>query len=248
MRILFLGSGHFRPTPKRHCSCAVVEAGGAKYCVDAGGPVPDLLAAAGISPAELRAIFTTHVHGDHTNGLYAMADLCNYAFPAASMDVFVTDPDLAELLRRSVEVAEAGQKLDESRFRLKVMTAATVWTDGILTVTPIPTEHMANKGRPSFAYLLEAEGKRVLFTGDLSQELARNDFPRIALQEPLDLTVCEMGHFGPEHLGGILPDYQGKALFFQHVFPEEKEKQILDLDGKWGYPVRLLCDGDIVDL
>ena len=248
MRILFLGSGHFRPTPERHCPCAVLDTGGAKYCVDAGGPVPDLLAAAGISPEELRAVFTTHVHGDHTNGLYALADLCNYAFPMASMDVFVTDPGLMDLLRKSVEVSEAGQRLDETRFRLKLMTEDTRWSDGNLTVTPIPTKHMAHKGRPSFAYLMEAEGKRVLFTGDLSQELARDDFPRVALEEPLDLTICEMGHFGPDHLASILPAYRGRALYFQHVYPEDKEAYIPEMDGKWGYPVRLLSDGETVEI
>ena len=41
--------------------------------------------------------------------------------------------------------------------------------------------------------LLEADGRRVLFTGDLKGPAV--DFPMSVLSKPLDLAVCESAHF-----------------------------------------------------
>ena len=41
----------------------------------------------------------------------------------------------------------------------------------------------------------EAEGKKVLFTGDLSDQLSYQDFPCIALEESTDVIISEFAHF-----------------------------------------------------
>ena len=115
-------------------------------------------------------------------------------------------------------------------------------------VTPLPTRHMAAQNRPSFSYLFEADGRRALLTGDLSGGLKERDFPALALQEPLDLVVCEMAHFAVPDVLPWLERCQAKAVMFNHVFPLDKLDRINALDGRFGYPIRTLEDGDVIEL
>jgi len=64
----------------------------------------------------------------------------------------------------------------------------TVFDDGVLRVTAYPVRHCPH----SHAFLLEAEGKRIVFTGDLSRDLS--DYPRVATETPVDLVVTEAAH------------------------------------------------------
>ena len=70
MKIAFLGTGHGIATPERSCSAALIEVGDALYYVDAGAPIYERTEALGFDATKVRAVFTTHVHTDHTNGLF----------------------------------------------------------------------------------------------------------------------------------------------------------------------------------
>ena len=66
-----------------------------------------------------------------------------------------------------------------------------IFDDGTLRVTAFPVRHIPH----SHAFLLEAEGKRVVFTGDLLRDLS--DYPKIITSPdtpPLDLVVTEAAH------------------------------------------------------
>ena len=64
-----------------------------------------------------------------------------------------------------------------------------IFDDGFLKVTAIATKHCDR----SYAYLVEAEGKTVLFTGDLGHP--DRDFPEIIKGKTTDLVICEGAHF-----------------------------------------------------
>ena len=91
MKITFLGTSHGVPSAERYCSCTMIEVGGATYFIDCGAPLIDLLIRRGTDLNSIRAIFTTHMHGDHVNGLTAFADLCNWYYKTTSFDVYLTD-------------------------------------------------------------------------------------------------------------------------------------------------------------
>ena len=63
MKITFLGTSHGVPAANRFCSSYMIEAGNAVYLVDAGAPVADLVLRQGREITDVRAIFTTHIHG-----------------------------------------------------------------------------------------------------------------------------------------------------------------------------------------
>lgn len=201
MVVTFLGTSHGITEKNAFCSCAVVSVGGAQYIVDVGAPIDTLLQNYGIPFADLRGIFITHPHQDHYVGLapftFTMEDFGRFGdvsvpvyAPAgidfAALNVFLFgDPRGHERYRT--------ENPPPHRVRFEVYPdapaeGAIIFDDGTLRVTAYPVRHCPH----SHAFLLEAEGKRIVFTGDLSRDLS--DYPRVATETPVDLVVTEAAH------------------------------------------------------
>lgn len=71
-RVTILGSSSAKPTPNRHPSAQVVNLHEQYYLVDAGEGVQQQLVRNGINPLKLRAVFISHLHGDHLYGLFPL--------------------------------------------------------------------------------------------------------------------------------------------------------------------------------
>ena len=247
MKITFLGTSHGVPAADRWCSASMIEAGGGIYCIDAGGPLIDLLLRRGVDLNRMRALFATHMHGDHVNGVLPFADLLNWYFRDAQADIFLTEARGIELFRQLIELMEGGP-IDGRRVRFRLMTPETVYADENVRVAPLPTRHLAAQNRPSYSYLVEADGKRALFSGDLSGGLREKDFPALALAEDLDALVLEMAHFDVPDVLPWLERCRARQVLFTHVYPLDKLARIEALDGRFGYPIRTVADGDVVEL
>ncbi len=201
MKITFLGTSHGITEKGAFCSSALVTAGDARYLVDVGAPVDTLLANLDVPLRDLRGAFITHPHQDHYVGLaqltYTVEDFGRFldvAFPVltpegidfAALNVFLWgDPRGHERYR----VEDPPPR----RVRFEVYPDAPaegslIFDDGVLRVTAYPVRHIPH----SHAFLLEAEGKRVVFTGDLLRDLS--DYPRVATETPVDLVVTEAAH------------------------------------------------------
>lgn len=70
--VTILGSASAKPTPTRHPSAQVVNVHEQHYLVDAGEGVQQQLLRYGINPLKLRAVFISHLHGDHVYGLFPL--------------------------------------------------------------------------------------------------------------------------------------------------------------------------------
>ena len=201
MKITFLGTSHGITEKGAFCSSALVTVGDARYLVDVGAPVDTLLANLDVPLRDLRGAFITHPHQDHYVGLaqltYTAEDFGRFldvAFPVlapegidfGALNVFLWgDPRGHDRYRV--------ENPPERRIRFQVYPDApdagsVIFDDGILRVTAYPVRHIPH----SHAFLLEAEGKRVVFTGDLLRDLS--DYPRVATETPVDLVVTEAAH------------------------------------------------------
>ena len=246
MKITFLGTSHGVPAADRYCSSTLLEVNGKHYLIDAGAPVIDLLLDKNIDLDSVKALFTTHLHGDHVNGVLALSDLFTWYYKTTDIDIYLTEQKGIDLFSGLLE-ATIGS-LEPERVRFRLMEADTVYDDGNIRVTPYPTQHLAAAGKPAYSYLVEAEGKKVLFSGDLSQRLEKKDFPAYALENEVDLMVCEMAHFGVPEVTPYLEKCKAKDLRFNHVYPLFKLDEINALNGKFGYPIRTVDDGDEIVL
>ena len=136
--------------------------------------------------------------------------------------------------------------LDTKRIRLRVASEGPVYSDENIKVTYFPTAHMEIVNRPSFGMLIECEGKRLYFSGDLSQELSGGDFPVLPTAVPVDLFVLELAHFGIDHIKPHLSCVLTKRLAFNHVSPIAKYDEIEALKGKYRYEILTPSDMDVI--
>lgn len=186
MKISFVGSSHGVPEPNRKCSCIMLEVGENVYFIDMGTSAIDYLRTRGISIDRVKGIFVTHMHGDHTNGLVQFIDLITWYFKTPDPVVCLPDIKAAKVIDDWLKVT---LNTIEKKINYRETKSGVVYDDGVLKATAIPTKHCPN----SHAYLIEAEGKRLLFTGDLNRP--GNDFPNVGITDEIDLIVCESAHF-----------------------------------------------------
>ncbi|MCI0487686.1 MAG: ribonuclease Z [Blastocatellia bacterium] len=69
MKVIPLGTSSGKPTLKRNVSATAIAREGEWLLMDCGEATQIQIARAGLSPNRLSAIFITHLHGDHFNGL-----------------------------------------------------------------------------------------------------------------------------------------------------------------------------------
>ena len=211
MKIVFFGSSHGVPEPNRRCSSTMIEVGESKYFIDMGSQSIEQLITRGISAESIKSIFITHMHGDHTNGLISFLDLCSWKFIKAEPIVYLPGDIEKSKAALAAWIECNGVKMRPFDFRH--VEEGVIFDDGTLKVTAFRTKHIDF----SYAYLLEAEGKRVLFSGDLCHKGPANDFPMSVLDQPLDLAVCESSHFNATDYVPFLKDNKNlKKLCFNH--------------------------------
>lgn len=193
MRIVFFGSSHGVPEPDRRCSSTMIEVGGAYYFIDMGTQSIEGLISRGIHPNEVKACFVTHLHGDHTNGLISFIDLCNWYFKEASPKFYL--PGDTDRVKRII-----GDWLDclghpMREFGFNHVDDGFVYEDDKIKLTAFRTRHIDQ----SFSYLLEADGKRVYFSGDVKApnylDYPTQDIPVEEFDKGLDLAILELAHF-----------------------------------------------------
>lgn len=207
MKITIIGSSHGVPEANRKCSCILVQTGGNVYLVDMGTSGMDPLRRRGIPVESVKGIFITHMHGDHTNGLVEFVDLITWYFRDADPVICLPDPEAGAVIDKWLEVTHNGCRKD---IRYEKTRPGLVFDDGFLRVTAIPTQHT----EASYAYLLEAEGKRTLVTGDLKRPGV--DFPVAALEQPTDLVIAEAAHFPAEEYLPIFEKYPIRKFCVTH--------------------------------
>ena len=218
MKITFIGASHGVPEPNRKCSCSMVEISGRYYFIDMGAPPIDYLVTAGIPVDAVKGIFITHMHGDHTNGLFSFVDLISWYFITA--DSVICLPVI-----KGVEVINNWTKISKNTLcdlHYEEVRPGMIYNDGYITATAVPTLHTER----SYAYFLESEGKSILFTGDLKHP--DEDFPVFAKEHETDLIVCESAHFSASDYLPHLREGKIKLIYINH-YQVKKIPSILQL-------------------
>lgn len=242
MKITFVGTSHGVPSAERGCTAFMIESGSAVYFIDAGTSVADSILRNGRQMSDLRCVFITHIHSDHTVGMLHAADLLNWYFKEDSATFFVPDQDCIDAAKNWIYVSN-GIPVDEERIRFKVPSAGLVYQDENIKVEYIPTKHH----RTSHAILVTEGQKRVLFSGDLSGGLRKEDMP-VQIQEDLDAFICELAHFTLEDLKPYLEVCRAKELIITHVYPVAKYEDVETIKGRYPFPVLTPADGDRVEI
>ena len=95
--VTILGNSSAKPTPHAHPSSQVVNLNEQYYLVDAGEGVQQQLIRRGINPLRLRAVFISHLHGDHCFGLFPLIATLGLEGKRTPLDIYAPAP-MGEIL------------------------------------------------------------------------------------------------------------------------------------------------------
>lgn len=210
MKLHFIGTSHGTPEADRRCSCCMLEMNGCYYILDMGTQVIEDLRRRSITIENVRLAICSHPHGDHTVGILSFADLINWAFKSADPLILLPNERLVSLAKQWISATQCDEPVREG-LRIESFTDGVVFEDENLRLTAIRTKHC----KDSFAFLVEAEGKKLLYTGDLCRPTV--DFPQIAFETALDLIVCELAHFSPNDSIPIFDKTKAKRIIHTHI-------------------------------
>lgn len=246
MKLHFLGTAPGKPMKDRFCVSTMLECGGKYYLFDSGAPVTDIFARQELELNKIAAVCITHSHGDHSYGLPLLASFCSYGVEGAKWELYMPEKDSLDALRTFIRVCDV--PVHEEKIGMHVIAAGEIFRDENVAVTAVPTRHRGD-GKPSFAFVIDGEGKRVIITGDLKPGTAE-DFPQIAKEEPSAAIVCEMGHFPPAVIFPHMEACPTKHFFYHHVYWQDAEtlQTIADADKRLPFRVRSVKDGEIWEI
>lgn len=246
--VLLLGTGYPRPDPERAGPSTAVVIGDKWFVVDAGRGTTMRVAGTDLKYANLRAVFLTHLHSDHTAGL---PDLFNTSWQfgrrtrplelygprgtrklsKAMLDFFAEDIHLRrDLLERH---PAAGATIRTHVVR----DGAVVYDDGEVKVTAFAVDHKPVEH--AFGYRFEAKGRVVVVSGDM-----RPNANLIRFAKNADVLVLEAYlhehfdrhdspevakrlkgyHVSAEEAGEIAKAANVKTLVLTHLIPANAEE------------------------
>lgn len=192
MKITFLGTSHGYPEKDRFTSSTMIEIGQNIYLLDAGGPAESLMVNRGKSMADVRGIFISHMHGDHIVSLPSLIETFVWFRHNNDVACFMPTQEGMDAFFRWYDALHADSAKTREVVRFSVTRPGVIFENSDIRVTAIPTRHMEHFGEASYAYMMEAEGRRVLFTCDMMARFP--EYPDIHKGLHYDLVVSEMAH------------------------------------------------------
>ena len=222
-RVTLLGTGSPVLLPDRFGPATLVEVGDQKLLFDAGRGVPIRLKQIGVPLARLDALFITHYHSDHTNGI---PDLWLTAWlpagGARTQPFRVIGPTGAKELMSNLERAYAADvriRIADQKLPAEgvAVTTEEFSSDGVVyerngvRVKAFEVDHGADI-KPAYGYRIDYSGRSALISGDtrFSENLIRNG-------KDVDLMVHAIAGSKPELLQNIII----RRILDHHTLPPE---------------------------
>lgn len=217
--VTFLGTGPGTGLPGKGQSSILLMTPGANVLLDAGEPCTGRLLTQGFPLPDLDSVWVTHAHPDHIGGLPMLLQASSAHGRKETLSLglpgHLVDP-LAGWLNAILLPPEI------VAFPLDVFSWRVGETKTLvdLSVTPWLTTHLDEARRQtgrtdleSFFFDIRAAGRRVIYSGDIG---AASDLA-LALQEPVDVLICELAHIKLKELVALLAPVRIGMLCLTHV-------------------------------
>lgn len=260
--IRFLGTSHGWPSITRFCSSALYSFGSTNILVDAGEGAASLLIRCGIPMDSIGTTLITHFHGDHSNGVLQLIHQFSYNklevkpvvyFPEAE-NIAAVENWLKATYEEDKVFAETDLKVfppEGEEIILYDNHIVDSFCEGAVRIKSKNGRHLWRHNARTQAFFFEADGKRIVHTGDLCEEL--DDFPLKPGDEPCDLCVCEGTHFywALEEALDVLAKAPVKRLIFNHISPhwtDGNEFKLRKIAAVLPYPVDIAFDGQLFSI
>ncbi|GAB6844475.1 ribonuclease BN (tRNA processing enzyme) [Methylorubrum rhodinum] len=223
MRLQVLGCGDAFGSGGRFHTCFHVEGRNGAVLIDCGASALIAIRRFGVDPNGIRAVFVTHLHGDHFGGLPWLILDGQLVSGRTETLTIVGPPGLRTRLPAAMEVLFPGSSTAERRFAVEIVEIEPehpVEAGGV-RAEAFPMRHPS--GAPAQALRLTVDGKVVTYTGDTEWVEAIIPAGRGA-----DLMIAEgytaerpvKFHLDWARLRARLPEIAPKRLMLTHMSPE----------------------------
>lgn len=222
--VTILGSGSPVPSNVRFSQAILVEAGGARLLIDAGRGATIRLSQLGVALRDVTAVFLTHLHSDHVDGLQDLWSTGWLPTPFGSRvkPLTIYGPEgtvamtkgLTSAFAWDIKTRIADEKLPPAGIAWDAhdIDAGVVYDRDGVKVSAFATHH-GDLIHPNFGYVVEYSGKKVVISSDTTYD------ERIAQQaKGADLLLHEVADIDPEMLKAY-PRF--KEIGAHHTLPEE---------------------------
>lgn len=220
--LILLGTGYPRPDPNHAGPSAVIVAGDRWFVVDAGRGATLRIAGTDLNYANLKAVFLTHLHSDHTAGLPDLFTT-SWQFGRKARPLELYGPAgtkrLAEAMleffaydihiRRDVQEKHPAAG---ATITTHIVHEGVVYDDGTVRVTAFAVDHRPVE--PAFGYRFDCGGKSIVISGDTRPTPNLVKFAKNA-----DVLVMEA--YLPEHFLNVDSPEVAKKLMSYHTRAEE---------------------------
>ncbi|WP_455096609.1 ribonuclease Z [Prevotella koreensis] len=139
-KLYILGCGSALPTPRHYASSQIVELRGKQFMVDCGEGTQIQLRRSRIGFNKIRAVFISHLHGDHCFGLIGMISTFGLQGRTAPLHVY-SPKELEDMLMSQLKFFCTHLSFDVVFHAVDTSEQSVVYEDNSLTVETIPLEH-----------------------------------------------------------------------------------------------------------
>jgi ribonuclease Z len=182
LHVVLCGTGSPLPDPTRAEACTLIIAGNTLLVFDAGDGAARNLGRWGVPLGRVQAVFITHLHSDHVEGLPPLA-LQRWVGGAATTPLPLIGPPGVEQLAAGYTMAftaDAGWRTAHHGAAIappsgagmtgRAVAPGPVWDQGGVKVTAIAVNHAPVE--PAYGYRIEYKGRSVVISGDTAASSA----------------------------------------------------------------------------
>lgn len=247
MKLYVFGScSGTEPYPGRHHCSFAIETGGELYWFDAGENCSHTAHVMGVDLMKLKRVVISHTHMDHVGGLGNLfwtvrkLDGMRRALKNRELTLFIPS------LRSWNGILETLSET-EGNFVCDFTIDAREYGDGVLfddpglKVTALHNHHLPHEeGTPwrAFGFLIEGEGKRIVYTGDTG---GVDDYA--PLLPGCELLITETGHHHPPE---VARELKARGLFPKKLAFLHHGRDFLDRYDEQLRALEKICPGEYV--
>ena len=208
-----LGSASATPTAGRHPTAQVLTLGASHYLIDCGEGTQWQMLEYRVRPAQLRAIFISHLHGDHYFGLFGLLGTMHLQGRTQPLHI-IGPPGLDEVLVTQSRVSGMQISFQLEFTVVDTEAYALVYEDASLRVHSLPMRHRV----PCAGYLFEEQPRRAnLLKDKLPASLTPAQLARLAQGEDLPADEHQPG-LRQADVAGPVPTPRRYAFFSDTLY------------------------------